>query len=553
MPRLYVIAGHGNGDPGASGNGFDEAERVRILATKIKEHGGDQVILHDFADNAYASGALNYIDIPSDCQVVELHMDSAGSGARGAHVIYKAGFSPDDYDIALADFISGVFPGRASKLVGRSDLANVNRAAKRGFPYRLVENGFISNAEDVNIFNSRIDEIAVGYCNVFGISTTPVVPEPEPEPEPPVEPSRPTTGTANVPADPTQEELEELADLVQLGRFGNGEDRKLALGSIYDMVQNIVDVRNGKFNKVLTYQGRAVEVMEHYANHDASHGYSQYNRWGNGSNEVITLSDGTTVTISAGDRDCSSGIISAWEAVLPGSTAGATYTGNMKEEFLKTGLWEWHPMGDGYIAQPGDIYLNHVHHTAMCVSAEPDLMAQFSISENYTIHGQEGDQTGWECEIKPYSNYPWDGKLVYVGPQPGEAGSDGGDIAEPGDDSDTDYTFIVAVDGYWGMDTTTALQRYMRTEVDGEVWHQWPDNVRNNPGLTYGWKTDYTQAGSMVIRALQRKLGTDEDGIFGTVDIKTLQTYLGTYVDGRLDAPSACIKELQRRLNAGNF
>ena len=547
MPRLYVIAGHGNGDPGASGNGFYEYERVRALATKIKEFGGDQVILHDFADNAYASGAINYIDIPSDCQVVELHMDSAGAGARGAHVIYKASYDPDDYDIALADFISGIFPGRASKLVGRNDLANVNRAANRGFPYRLIENGFISNADDVNIFNSRIDEIAKGYLRVFGIGVA------APAPVQPSVPGRPTTGTFNVAADPSQEELEELADLVQAGRFGNGEDRKAALGSIYDMVQNIVDVRNGKFNKVLTYQERVAEVMEHYAEHDASHGYSQYNRWGNGSNETLTLSDGTVVTVSAGDRDCSSGIISAWEAVLPGSTAWATYTGNMKEAFLSTGLFEWHPMGDGYIAQRGDIYLNHIHHTALCTSAEPDMMAQFSISENNTIHGAEGDQTGWECHIKAYSNYPWDGKLVYVGPQPTGAGSDGGNIAEPGDDADTDNTYIVGVDGYWGNDTTTALQRYFGTPVDGVVSHQWPDNVRRNKGLTYGWETDYTQAGSTMIRALQRHVGTPVDGILGEVDIRAIQTRMGTYVDGILGSPSPCIKEIQRRLNAGNF
>ena len=554
MPRLYVIAGHGNGDPGASGCGFYEYERVRALASKIKEFGGDNVILHDFADNAYSSGALNYIDIPGDCQVVELHMDCAGAGARGAHVIYKAGFAPDAFDEGLATFVAGMFPGRASILVGRSDLANVNRAARRGFPYRLVENGFISNQGDVDTFNSRIDELAKGYLDVFGI---PVVGSKPAEPEKPAEsetPSRPTTGTAGVPADPTQEELEHLADLVQLGRFGNGQARRDALGDIYDKVQWIVDERNGKHTgKYLTYQGRVAEVMEHYANHDASHGYSQYNRWGDGSNEMLTLSDGTTVYVSAGDRDCSSGIISAWEAVLPGSTRNATYTGNMKDEFLATGLFEWHPMGDGYIAQRGDIYLNEANHTALCVSAEPDMMAQFSIAENGGIHGAQGDQTGWECNITAYKNYPWDGKLVYVGPQPTSAGQGSAPEVKPGEDSDTNNTYPIAVDGWWGNDTTTALQRHYGTPVDGVVSHQWPANVAANPGLTYGWETDYTQAGSTVIRALQRDLGVDDDGLFGRDSITALQQRLGTYADGRIDGPSQCVKALQRALNDGSF
>lgn len=187
---------------------------------------------------------------------------------------------------------------------------------------------------------------------------------------------------------------------------------------------------------MLTYNHRAAEVMEHLCTHDGDapgHGYSQYSRWGDGTVERLALSDGTQVTVAGGDRDCSAATIDAWETACPGSTAGATYTGNMKTELLSTGLWEWHPMGDGYIAQRGDIYLNEAHHAAMCLSAEPDMLAQFSISERGTIDGREGDQTGWESNIKPYYNYPWDGKLVYVGPQPQ---AQGGQAAQPADDID---------------------------------------------------------------------------------------------------------------------
>ena len=174
----------------------------------------------------------------------------------------------------------------------------------------------------------------------------------------------------------------------------------------------------------ITNQERAAQVMEHLCAHDGDggHGYSQYSRWGDVGTETIALSDGSTVAVANGDRDCSSAVIDAWEAALPGSTAGATYTGNMRSELLSTGLWEWHPMGDGYIAQRGDIYLNEVHHAAMCLSAEPDTLAQFSISETGGIDGREGDQNGWESNIKPYYDWPWDGKLVYVGPQPADKG-----------------------------------------------------------------------------------------------------------------------------------
>ena len=38
--------------------------------------------------------------------------------AKGGHVIIDANFEPDKYDEALANFISGIFPGRAEKIAG---------------------------------------------------------------------------------------------------------------------------------------------------------------------------------------------------------------------------------------------------------------------------------------------------------------------------------------------------------------------------------------------------------------------------------------------------
>lgn len=169
MAHLFVIAGHGAGDPGAVGHGYTEAERVRALAVRIKELGGNQVTLGDFGRNYYVDNGISRLDIPSDWQIAELHMDSAAEEARGGHIIVKAGLTPDCYDNALADFIGGILPGRANLIVGRCDLANPNVAAEKGYGYRLIEAGFITNAEDINIFNNRMDDIAMGILNAFGI------------------------------------------------------------------------------------------------------------------------------------------------------------------------------------------------------------------------------------------------------------------------------------------------------------------------------------------------------------------------------------------------
>lgn len=169
MAKLYIICGHGAGDPGACAAGQTEAERVRALASVIKQRGGDAVEVLDTSRNWYADGGINSLALPKGAMLLELHRDSASASARGAHVIIYAGFEADGFDKALADSLAAILPGRAQTIVGRSDLANPKRAAARGINYRLAEVGFISNAEDRSIFDARMTEIADAILEAAGI------------------------------------------------------------------------------------------------------------------------------------------------------------------------------------------------------------------------------------------------------------------------------------------------------------------------------------------------------------------------------------------------
>lgn len=168
MPRIYVIAGHGAGDSGACGCGYQEAERVRALATRTGELGGGDIVVLDMSRNWFADRGILGLDLPPGSQIVELHMDSGPRGARGGHVIVKPGKQPDGYDLALSALLSGMFPGRADSIRGQS-LANATRSAQKGYGYRLLECGFITDALDVNTFNTHIDKLALGIMAAFGI------------------------------------------------------------------------------------------------------------------------------------------------------------------------------------------------------------------------------------------------------------------------------------------------------------------------------------------------------------------------------------------------
>lgn len=322
---------------------------------------------------------------------------------------------------------------------------------------------------------------------------------------------------------------------------------------------------------MLGYRDRAAEVMEHLCRHDGDggHGYSQYSRWGDGTYETLTLSDGSTVTVANGDRDCSSAVIDAWEAALPGSTAGATYTGNMRGEFLSTGLWRWHPRGDGYVAKRGDIYLNEAYHTAMCTCADPDTLAQFSISETGGVDGKEGDQTGWESNVKPFYEYPWNGTLEFAGDggEPDGAGTVCGVPAETYASWVRDVQREVtdslsrhgqpgcAVDGTYGEETRAAVVRLLQCglnsdwgaglDVDGVVGPATLGAIEAHPvglgasdhgddvyackcGLVVqGWDIDLTtwdwgEAEDAACRGHQQWHGLATDGVVGADTLPTL-------------------------------
>lgn len=92
------------------------------------------------------------------------------------------------------------------------------------------------------------------------------------------------------------------------------------------------------------------------------------------------------------------------------------------------------------------------------------------------------------------------------------------------------YLTDLVVDGYEGVLTIKAEQRYWGTPVDG---------VKSFP--------------SRMIMARQKMLGVKQDGFEGPITIKAEQKRYGTTQDGVVSLPSQMIKERQRRLNKGQL
>lgn len=173
MTKLYVICGHGAGDPGAVGGGKTEADLVRKLAARMKALGGSNVEVLDTSRNWYADGGINSAlkSKVGNNPLLELHMDSASASAKGAHVIINGNYAADEYDKKLASALASLLPGRAQSIVGRTDLANPNRAANAGINYRLAEVGFITHDGDRSKVANETDTVARCILNAFGIAS----------------------------------------------------------------------------------------------------------------------------------------------------------------------------------------------------------------------------------------------------------------------------------------------------------------------------------------------------------------------------------------------
>lgn len=188
------------------------------------------------------------------------------------------------------------------------------------------------------------------------------------------------------PADPTPNQV------------GDYTDRQKA---VINMIHTYAD-NTEKEGIAMTKTEKAIRQMETWAKDD-SHGYDQDYRWG-----------------EKGDYDCSSAVIQAWQnAGVPVKSGGATYTGDMKNVFLKSGFKDITASvnrGTGTGLKRGDVLLNEAHHVAMYCGAGKEVEA--SINEKGTAHGgQPGDQTGKEFLIRSYRNYPWHCILRYAGDQ----------------------------------------------------------------------------------------------------------------------------------------
>ena len=110
------------------------------------------------------------------------------------------------------------------------------------------------------------------------------------------------------------------------------------------------------------------------------------------------------------------------------------------------------------------------------------------------------------------------------------------------------YNFNLAEDGSLGTASVKALQTWLGTPVDGRVSGQYIKAEKYMQACVNGvWEFSSHPTGSIMVRALQNKVGSTADGIMGQNTVKALQRFLEVSEDGYLGPNTA--RALQHYLN----
>ncbi len=172
--RILLVAGHGDGDPGACANGYKESELTRDFVDLLIAHLSQyaQVDIFDTSKNMYRylKSGRTFNFSPYD-YILEIHFN-AGGGA-GTEILVHTNQKGISVEEKIVNSIATT--GLKNRGVKRSsNLGNMNRLFKQGKDYALLEICFIDSVEDMKNYSNNAAKIAKavsdGIVNGFGLS-----------------------------------------------------------------------------------------------------------------------------------------------------------------------------------------------------------------------------------------------------------------------------------------------------------------------------------------------------------------------------------------------
>ena len=211
--KILLIAGHGDGDPGATSGSWQEATETRNVVSGLKEAMKNiaDVMVYPTTRNAYtdySNGVLNSnASFANYDYVLEVHFNAFNGGAsdgktKGVECYVTSSEKGTTVEEAICKNIAAC--GLTNRGVKVNNWAVINTAKKAGVSSALLEVCFIDDPDDMNVYANKQSEIvkaiAEGIKSGFGLSGTVAEPYPNTETEKEddtVNETKPSTPTSN--------------------------------------------------------------------------------------------------------------------------------------------------------------------------------------------------------------------------------------------------------------------------------------------------------------------------------------------------------------------
>lgn len=167
--RILLIAGHGDGDPGAVGNGYIESDLTREVVRRLKPLLPCSVDIADTSRNWFTwLGSHSYAFTPYD-YVLEIHFNSGGG--HGTEIFVPASEKHTAVETAIVSSLAEA--GLRNRGVKRKGFRVISRVAAQGVSAALLEVCFIDSASDMTVWKQKsgnlIRAIADGIIKGFGL------------------------------------------------------------------------------------------------------------------------------------------------------------------------------------------------------------------------------------------------------------------------------------------------------------------------------------------------------------------------------------------------
>lgn len=176
--KILLIAGHGNGDVGAVGNGYKEADLTREVVRLLKPT-LSQMATVDIADTAvnwFSSRAT--LNAKGYDYVLEIHFNAikpetvADGATKGVEIYVTEAEKSLTVEQNIVNNISSL--GLKNRGVKRKNYSVIKHVKNQGVSSALLEMCFIDDVDDMKIYTTKkndiINAIAKGIADGFGLS-----------------------------------------------------------------------------------------------------------------------------------------------------------------------------------------------------------------------------------------------------------------------------------------------------------------------------------------------------------------------------------------------